>query len=169
MLWLELTTWDGNKCRKRLNLGLELNFQRNNWRDVCFWVLLQHVRAGENKHCWRTMTTGFIGNKIYSKRQQQNNNNTTLKEIFTKDRTLKQTEIRVFSMYSARFCKILTDCPHIWTRAMTVWTGRSTVGGNSYHEQLLKSHSSNNSEGGKKIKLRNEIQLISHLQISVSE
>lgn len=50
------------------------------------------------------MTTGFIGNKIYSKHKQQNNKNTTLMEIFTKDRTLKQTEIGVFSMYSARFC-----------------------------------------------------------------
>lgn len=96
------------------------------------------------------MTTGFIGTKIYSKHQQQNNKNKTLKEIFTKDRTLKQTEIRVFSMYSARFCKILTGCPHIWIHVMTVWTESSTVRGNSYHEQLLKSHSSNNSGGGNK-------------------
>lgn len=59
------------------------------------------------------MTIGFICNKIYSKHQQQNNNK-TLKEIFTKDIALKQTEIHLFSIYSARFRKILIDCPRIW-------------------------------------------------------
>lgn len=74
------------------------------------------------------MTIGFIRNKIYSKHQQQNNNK-SLKVIFTKDIALKQTEIHLFSIYSARFRKILIDCPRIWS----VWTGSYTVRGNSYH------------------------------------